>query len=179
MCPSLQKKSLKNNICRMFSLGLFRVFSTTILLTFLFSCTPPRNFARVGTSFSFPGSKIVKTAQRYIGTDYKYGGNDPRGFDCSGFCNYVYKKNGYSIPRSAGEQFRAGKRVPIKRASPGDLVFFRIYGSRISHVGIYVGNYKFLHAPRRGKKVGYADMRKDYWRRRYAGTVTFFKRHPK
>lgn len=125
----------------------------------------------------FSGSKrysIIRTAEKYIGVRYKFGGDTPRGFDCSGYTKYIYKVNGLDLPHSAHQQYEKGRRVGIKKAKPGDLVFFRIYGRRISHVGVYAGNYKFIHAPSRGKRVSYDDIRKDYWRKRYAGTVTFF-----
>jgi len=150
-----------------------------ITLTTLFivtSCTPPAKLYRGNFSGSGGGDRIVQTARKFIGVRYRYGGNDPRGFDCSGFSNYVYKKNRIGIPRSATEQFQSGKRVPISRAKPGDLVFFKIYGNKISHVGIYLGNYNFIHSPRRGKTVSCEDMRKEYWRTRYAGTVTYLRK---
>ncbi len=166
---------MKQNIYRkkMKLLGIALLF--LIFISALGACKPPVNIHRQDISSPTIGESVVKTAQKYIGVKYRYGGNDPRGFDCSGFCNYVYRQNGYNIPRGARAQFKAGRRIPIKRAEPGDLVFFKIYGNRISHVGIYVGNYRFLHSPRRGKRVEYADMRTNYWRKRYAGTVTFFR----
>jgi len=127
--------------------------------------------------YIFPGTKrysVVKTAEKYLGVRYKFGGNDPSGFDCSGYSSYVYKLNGYLLPHSAQQQFANGKRIGIRKARPGDLVFFRISGWKISHVAIYMGDYKFIHAPSRGKNVSFDDIRKDYWRKRYAGTVTYF-----
>jgi len=125
---------------------------------------------------TLPGTKrhtIVKTAEKYIGVKYKFGGKDPSGFDCSGYSSYVYKKVGVTLPHSAQQQYANGKRIGIKKAKPGDLVFFRIKGWKISHVGIYLGDYKFIHAPSKGKSVSVDDIRKDYWHKRYAGTVTY------
>ena len=122
----------------------------------------------------FAGSQrysIIRTAEKYIGVRYKFGGDTPRGFDCSGYTKYIYQVNGIDLPHSARQQYSCGKRVGIKNARPGDLVFFRIHGKKITHVGVYAGNYRFIHAPRRGKRVSYDDIRKDYWRKRYAGTV--------
>lgn len=82
--------------------------------------------------------------------------------------------NGLLIPHSAQQQFANGRRIGIRNAKPGDLVFFRISGWKISHVAIYMGDYRFIHAPSRGKNVSFDDIRKDYWRKRYAGTVTYF-----
>jgi len=117
---------------------------------------------------------VIRTAEKYIGVRYKFGGDTPRGFDCSGYTKYIYKVNGIDLPHSARKQFFCGRRVGIKNARPGDLVFFKIHGRNITHVGVYAGNYKFLHAPRRGKRVSYEDIRTSYWRKRYAGTVTIF-----
>lgn len=153
-------------------------FITFKLLCCLFiyvSCTAPH--ARKSETHFPPGKRgnIIKTAEKFIGTKYRYGGSDPRGFDCSGFTTYVFRQNGLDIPRSAGAQFKGGTKVAINRAKPGDLVFFRISGSGISHVGIYAGDFRFIHSPSKGKRVRYDDIRKDYWRKRYAGTVTYFK----
>ena len=141
---------------------------------FLPSCA---TYSKSSLGYLFAGStrySIIRTAEKYVGVRYKFGGDTPRGFDCSGYTKYIYKVNGIDLPHSAGQQYSCGRRVGIKNAKPGDLVFFRIYGRKISHVGVYAGNYRFLHAPRRGKRVSYEDIRTDYWRKRYAGTVTIF-----
>jgi len=125
---------------------------------------------------TLPGTKrhaIVKTAEKYMGVKYKFGGDNPSGFDCSGYSSYVYKEHGITLPHSAQQQYANGKRIGIKKAQPGDLVFFRIKGWKISHVAIYLGDYKFIHAPSRGKSISVDDIRKDYWNKRYAGTVTY------
>ncbi len=117
---------------------------------------------------------IVRTAQRYVGARYRHGGTSPGGFDCSGYVMYVYEKNGILLPRSAQSQYRAGRRIRFRQAKPGDLVFFRTSRrKKLSHVGIYMGGRKFVHAPRTGKRVSYADMGKLYWKKRYIGAVTF------
>jgi len=118
-------------------------------------------------------NSIVRTAERYLGVSYRHGGSDPDGFDCSGLTMFVYKKNRIQIPRSTNEQFRNGKRIKIREASPGDLVFFDINGKGISHVGIYTGNFRFIHAPRTGKNVSYADLKNSYWKKRFRGIVTY------
>lgn len=122
----------------------------------------------------YDGKGIVQLAQKYLGTPYRYGGNSPAGFDCSGFTSYVYKKAGYRLPRATTAQY--GKMNPVRAPQVGDLVFFRTSGKRISHVGIYVGNYQFIHAPSSGKTVSYADIRNSYWKPRYAGSRTIFRR---
>jgi cell wall-associated NlpC family hydrolase len=155
-------------------LRFIRFSLSVILISALFACN---SFNRTSWPYVFPGTKrysIVKTAEKYLGVRYKFGGTNPAGFDCSGFSSYVYKTNGFLLAHSAQQQFADGKRIGIRKAKPGDLVFFRIYGWKISHVGIYMGDYKFIHAPSRGKHVSFDDIRKDYWRKRYAGTVTYF-----
>ena len=152
-----------------------RYISIILFIPLLFtSCV---TYKKSSLSYLFHGPKrysIVKTAEKYIGVRYKFGGDTPAGFDCSGYSSYVYKRNGLKLPHSAQQQYAKGRRIGIKKARPGDLVFFRISGWKISHVGIYMGDYTFIHAPSRGKNVCYDDIRKDYWRKRYAGTVTYF-----
>jgi cell wall-associated NlpC family hydrolase len=119
------------------------------------------------------GTTIVRTAKRYLGTRYRKGGSSPAGFDCSGYVMYVYKRNGILLPRTAKSQFFAGRKIARGRVRPGDLLFFKTTRKRYSHVGIYVGEHRFIHSPRTGKRVSYADMDKPYWKRRYIGAVTF------
>ncbi len=119
------------------------------------------------------GSDIVRTARKYLGVRYKYGGSSPHGFDCSGLVVYVYKKNGIQLPRSAKDQFRAGRKISRRTIKPGDLMFFRTGSSRYSHVVIYAGKNRFIHAPSSGKTVSYDDLSKPYWKKRYVGAVTF------
>ncbi|MBN1533398.1 MAG: C40 family peptidase [Spirochaetes bacterium] len=122
-----------------------------------------------------PGSlrdRIVEGAKKHIGTRYRYGGTGGRGFDCSGFVARVYGEQGIRLPHSSKAQYECGEKIPLGRALPGDLVFFKIRGARISHVGIYLGEGKFIHAPSRGKRVSIADMTAPYWDKRFAGAVT-------
>lgn len=150
------------------------VFLILILSLSFYSCSSSQ---KTSWPYLFPGTKrysLVKTAEKYLGVRYRFGGDNPSGFDCSGFSSYVYKLNGLLLPHSAQQQFANGKRIGIRKAKPGDLVFFRISGWKISHVAIYMGDYRFIHAPSRGKNVSFDDIRKDYWRKRYAGTVTYF-----
>jgi len=123
--------------------------------------------------------RIIKTAKRYLGVRYRYGGTSPFGFDCSGFVMFVFKKNGITLPREARGQYHKGKKISISTAKPGDLVFFRVRTRRrrrrISHVGIYIGNHLFIHSPSRGKRVSITSINNRYWKRRYIGAVTFLK----
>jgi peptidoglycan DL-endopeptidase CwlO len=95
------------------------------------------------------GKRVVGYAKRFLGVPYVYGGSTPRGFDCSGFVRYVYAHFGVSLPHSSYAQFGDGRRVSRRSLRPGDLVFFDAVG----HVGIYVGNGRFIHAPHTGTRV--------------------------
>jgi cell wall-associated NlpC family hydrolase len=105
--------------------------------------------AKKSTKISFSLPKVVKVAERYKGSRYRFGGVSPAGFDCSGFTKYVYAKFGISLPHSASAQGRIGKRVSRASAKPGDLVIT----SGGAHVGIYVGKGKFIDAPMPGQVV--------------------------
>lgn len=114
---------------------------------------------------------IIKTAKKMLGVKYRYGGTSPRkGFDCSGLVQYSHKAAGVNIPRTTSQQFKAAKRVARKYLKAGDLVFFKTIPSRpVSHVGIYLGNNKFIHAPSSGKHVKINSIKEKYWRKRYSG----------
>lgn len=103
------------------------------------------------------GRQIVKEAEKYLGTRYVYGGNSPSGFDCSGFVQYTLKKLGIKVNRSSRDQYKNGVAVSRENLQAGDLVFFSKGGS-ISHVGIYGGNGKVIHAPSPGKVVSYSTL---------------------
>lgn len=101
---------------------------------------------------------LVEIAKKYLGTPYVWGGSTPNGFDCSGFTQYVYRESGKKIPRTSGEQAKVGMEISRDQLSEGDLVCFP------GHVGIYLGDGKFIHAPRRGSfvKIDNLDKRKDF-----------------
>ena len=89
---------------------------------------------------------------RYLGIAYRYGGTTPRGFDCSGFTQYVFRQVGVTLPRTADQQLRATTRISRSQARAGDLVFF-LSGGSAYHLGIYLGNGKMIDSPRRGSVV--------------------------
>lgn len=149
-----------------------KIIPLAALILFMVSCASSR-FSGKGVPNR---GGIVATAEKYIGVRYKRGGSDPKGFDCSGLVMFVYDRHGISLPRTADAQYREGRRVPIRRASPGDLVFFRTSGRAISHVGIYAGNGRFIHAPSSGKRVSYADIRNPYWKKRFIVAVSILGR---
>lgn len=115
------------------------------------------------------GSAIVQEGKKYLGVPYRYGGSTPRGFDCSGFTSYTFKKKNIYIPRTAPEQFKKGKAVTKKNLKAGDLVFFKTTSKKsVSHVGIYIGGNKFIHSAGRGVSITSIND-PYYWKSRYAG----------
>jgi len=102
---------------------------------------------------------------------YRRGGRDPHtGFDCSGFVRYVYQHTiGSLLPSNSASQFQVGSKVARADMQVGDLVFFRTHGKRISHVGIYLGDNRFIHSPSTGKHVSVSSLDETYWARRFAG----------
>lgn len=110
-------------------------------------------------------------AKSFIGTPYHYGGRSPRtGFDCSGFVQYVYyHSRGVNLPRRAVDMSRVGRRIRATDLRPGDLVFYNTNGKPYSHVGIYVGNARFIHSPRSGERVEIVSMKNHYWQSHYDG----------
>lgn len=114
---------------------------------------------------------MASTALSVLGIKYSYGGDAPStGFDCSGLVIYAAEKSlGLKLPRRSAEIAREGVSVKPHELRKGDLVFFNTLGHRYSHVGIYLGDRKFVHAPRAGSVVRIEDMDIDYWRKRYNG----------
>ena len=122
-----------------------------------------RSLAKVG--------ELVLNAMAFLGIDYKYGGASPEtGFDCSGLVSYVFSQAaGLVLPREAREISRVGEKITRDELQPGDLVFFNTLRRPFSHVGIYLGEHRFIHAPSRGGQVEIVDMSGHYWQRRYDG----------
>lgn len=110
-------------------------------------------------------------ARKQLNTPYVWGGTTPKGFDCSGLVQYSYQANKLKLPRTASQQYASTKRIPTNQAVTGDLVFFKDTGKRkgITHVGIYLGNGRFIHAPRKGKTVEITQVKNSFWRRHLAG----------
>ncbi|HEX7978223.1 MAG TPA: C40 family peptidase [Gemmatimonadaceae bacterium] len=105
-------------------------------------------------------SRVLNTADRYLGVPYVWGGNTPNGFDCSGFTKYVFAKNGVSLPRTSREQARVGDGVPLDYGAmlPGDILLFAEPGEAVSHVAIYVGSGRIIHASSAAGEVSYLDL---------------------
>jgi cell wall-associated NlpC family hydrolase len=120
------------------------------------------------TASSTSASRVLPTAERYLGVPYRWGGTSPEtGFDCSGFVQYVFAKHGTRLPRTSREQATLGRRLrPVWSAlRPGDLVMFGEPGRRISHVAIYAGRRRIIHATGSGKKVRFdaLDTKRGKW----------------
>ena len=121
-----------------------------------------------GTGVTAPDpvrSKIVFTALQMVGVPYRYGGESPEGFDCSGLVQYAYRSAGVSLPRTARDQLHASTPVALADAREGDLLFFR--SKDYSHVGIYLGQGRFVHAPSTGRTVSIANFGDAYYRRNF------------
>ena len=112
-------------------------------------------------------ASIIAMGKKYIGVPYKWAGTTPKGFDCSGFTQYVYKQMGYTLKRTAAQQLTNG--TSVSNLKPGDLVFFQnTYRAGISHVGIYIGNGQFIHASS-SKGVTISNLSSSYYTSHYYG----------
>lgn len=115
-------------------------------------------------------NNLVAVANTFLGVPYKFGGNSKDGLDCSALVKIVYEKaSGIVLPRVASQQANSTRKIAKSELKPGDLVFFNTRRKQYSHVGIYIGDNKFIHAPRTGAKVRVEDMDKYYWTSRFNG----------
>ncbi|HEX7235624.1 MAG TPA: C40 family peptidase [Gammaproteobacteria bacterium] len=109
------------------------------------------------------GGAIADVAMGMVGTRYRYGGTDPlEGFDCSGLVYYAYEQAGYRVPRTSQELFRAARKISVGDADPGDIMFFQDQ-TKLSHVGIYLGDGLFVHAPASGRNVAVDSLASPYY----------------
>lgn len=124
-------------------------------------------FEQAGTAFQ----DVLLSALSLSGTPYKYGGNSPEtGFDCSGFVRYVFSQAAnLTLPHGARAISQLGKSIPVEQLQPGDLVFFNTLKKAFSHVGIYMGEGRFIHAPSDGGGVHIVNMNDPYWSKRFNG----------
>ncbi|KAB0664099.1 peptidoglycan-binding protein [Oryzomonas japonica] len=122
------------------------------------------------------GAIAARTAERFVGIPYRWGGeNVVDGMDCSGFVRAVYNLCGLSIPRTSRDQFKAGDQVAKDDLRDGDLLFFGSSADSISHVGIYVGSGRFVHAPRRGEDIKVSAVDESYFERHFIGARRYFQ----
>ena len=117
---------------------------------------------------------MVKIAKSTLGVPYKWGGNSPRqGFDCSGLMSYVHKNaSGLNLPRTAAKQRDNSRTISYAQLQPGDMLFFKT-SKTSNHVGVYIGDRKFIHAPSGGKRVTVATMDSAYWHKRFVKFGTY------
>jgi murein DD-endopeptidase len=113
-----------------------------------------------------PRHEAAEIAVGMIGTPYRYGGRTPRGFDCSGLVQYSYSSAGVKVPRTSLGQYSAAMSISLTDAEPGDLLFFR-YDQKISHVAIYLGDERFVHAPSSGKQVSVDSLRNPHYQQHF------------
>ena len=118
--------------------------------------------------------ELVKTTRRFLGVPYRWGGTSKDGFDCSGLTMVSYRLNGLKLPRVSRNQFKKGRYVSKSNLRKGDLVFFATEGGkRVTHVGMYVGDGNFIHAPRTGKTVRVASLANSFFKRTYVGARSY------
>jgi cell wall-associated NlpC family hydrolase len=162
---------------------MHRVLAILLLATLGGGCAPfqpglpSEPVAKEERAATGAGAVIAREARAQVGVPYRWGGNDPRaGFDCSGLVAYVHAREGIVVPRTAAEQFAAADRIDEDELRPGDLVFFRLESRRrgVSHVGIYTGQRRFVHAPQSGRDVTEASLEDPYYRDRFAGAGRFY-----
>jgi len=124
---------------------------------------------------STKGENIARMAQSMLGKRYRYGGSTPQqGFDCSGLVYFTHTQVGDYVPRTSRDQLQAAKMVTLDELEPGDLLFYRING-KPSHVGIYIGNKQFVHAPSSGKTVSITTMDNPYFKPRLIRAGRLYK----
>ncbi len=147
------------------------ILAATLLLLLPACATGPAQ--REGAPATAGPSVAAAIARTLVGVPYRYGGASPRGMDCSGLVHYSYRQAGIRVPRTVADQRRHSFPVSLDRLQAGDLLFFRL-GGRVSHVGIYLGRRRFVHAPRTGRRVSIATLENTFWRRRLVGAGRFY-----
>jgi len=134
------------------------------------STSEPTPAAPVSPPAALPRDQaLIATALGFRGTPYRNGGSDPEGFDCSGFTQWVFAQHGVALPRQVEEQFKVGQKIGIDELQPGDLVFFHTESRGASHVGIFVADEQFIHAPSSKGVVRVEYVSANYWSRRFVG----------
>ena len=114
------------------------------------------------------GADAAQHALGMVGIPYRFGGNSPQGFDCSGLVQYSYARAGMRVSRSLEGQWANSRPVPVAHIRPGDLLFFHMEGKTNSHIGLYIGNDRFVHAPTTGKHVSVASLANRFWRQHFS-----------
>lgn len=162
--------------CRKNSLNLLTRLTWIVILGFLAACSSSPNAADGSTTANYEqapladrstASKAAQHARNMVGKPYRYGGKTPAGFDCSGLVHYSFARAGITVPRTTRSQLGVGVPVSVRSLRAGDLVFFDQEGKKFSHVGIYIGDGRFVHAPSSGKRVRIDRLDKRYWKKHF------------
>jgi murein DD-endopeptidase len=149
-----------------------RSLSVLLAVLFLAACSGgPRPVPDGPRATQVPslGELISASALAQLGRPYRYGGNGPHAFDCSGLVRFAHAAQGISVPRTTEEQLRAARPVSEQEMKAGDLLFFRIDDNKVSHVAIYTGDGRFVHAPQSGRVVETRPVGDSWFRRRLVG----------
>jgi cell wall-associated NlpC family hydrolase len=146
-----------------------RALLLALPLVVLAACTPFQADLPGDGATAERGQAVLQAAESRIGAPYRYGGAGPDAFDCSGLVAYAHRRAGIPVPRTAAQQYTAATPVARRDLRPGDLVFFRLSGREVSHVGIYAGGDRFVHAPQSGGHVRTASLDEELFRRSWAG----------
>lgn len=149
------------------------LFAVIFLVTTLSACGGGPAVRPVKGYSPAAGEKAANTAVSMIGRPYKYTGDTPSGFDCSGLVRYSYLTAGMDLPHGTSSLKKITKSVGLSSARRGDLVFFVQEGKKYSHVGIYIGKNSFVHAPSTGGKVRKDSLTDPYWKKHYLDTRRF------
>ena len=126
------------------------------------------------SSASGTGAKLVEEAKKHLGKKYVWGATGPNTFDCSGLTSWCHKQLGISIPRTSLAQSKSGKAVSKSDLQPGDLLFWKTTSAPVGHVGMYVGNGQFIHAPNKSKPVKYDSLDNSYYKSRYVRARRYY-----
>jgi murein DD-endopeptidase len=146
-----------------------RSLTFIVVLSALAGCATPQPLPAASSGSTKPTAELrddaAMHAQKLVGKPYKYGGSTPAGFDCSGLVLYSYKRAGLALPHGTDKQRAISRPVKLAELARGDLVFFNQEGKKYGHVGIYVGDGKFVHAPSSGKSVRSDRLDSPYWKK--------------
>jgi len=138
-------------------LRIIRIFSLPITMLALLAACGGNATVQSESATTSPGRQAATIALEQVGVPYRYGGASPSGFDCSGLVQYAYSRAGLNVPRTTGQLWSAAKPVAQHDLAAGDLLFFSIEG-KMSHVGMYLGERRFVHAPQSGRSVSVASL---------------------
>ena len=141
---------------------IIRSFALAITVLGMAACSfsPP---VEVESKSRGAGAQAARIALDQVGVPYRYGGSSPGGFDCSGLVQYAYARAGVKVPRTTGQLWSASRTVDTNELRAGDLLFFSIEG-KMSHVGLYLGEQRFVHAPQSGRTVSVASLESPFYR---------------